>query len=417
MEKVMATIQNMLEVCGTLEKAEKFAREKGPDYYLDLQLCLAAQGKWDEAKKINALRKPTDGRQIYASGLFSIMEGNLPMGMYQMHCGRSEGLFGTPYPIPGKMLTPDIEDIEGKVILLRSEGGFGDEIINVRFAKTLADRGAKVVVSANVGLASIFSRVEGVGAVISSGSEKFIYYDYWMPAMSAPGMLNINYQDLSGKPYISALPDAVAAWKNLLGKRTDKPKVGIRWSGNPKFEHEQFRSVNKDDLRKAFDDRFEVFSLHIDDDAPENTKELKDLIGSWEDTLACIMNLDLVVTTCTSIAHASAAMGKETWVIVPVMPYYVWGYPIAAKTSGWYDSVKLFRQRTFDKWDYPINGVKLKLEDFMKTWVPTPDPELTEEEMKANEGNLGADTMDGYHRNLVPQQVQPEMSDDMPSIV
>ncbi len=69
---------------------------------------------------------------------------------------------------------------------------------------------------------------------------------------------------------------------------------------------------------------------------------------SWEDTLAAIEQLDLVITSCTSVAHASAALGKETWVIVPILPYYLWALP--GKRSPWYKSVRLFRQKKFGDW-------------------------------------------------------------------
>jgi ADP-heptose:LPS heptosyltransferase len=81
-----------------------------------------------------------------------------------------------------------------------------------------------------------------------------------------------------------------------------------------------------------------------------------------EDTAACIENLDLVITSCTSIAHLSAAMGKPTWVIVPVLPYHVWAY--GDQHSPWYqDTTKVFRQKTFGKWDHPFDRIEQELVD------------------------------------------------------
>jgi hypothetical protein len=58
--------------------------------------------------------------------------------------------------------------------------------------------------------------------------------------------------------------------------------------------------------------------------------------------------MDLVITSCTSIAHAAAALGKPTWVIVPILPYYIWALP--GNKSPWYDSVTLFRQEVYKEW-------------------------------------------------------------------
>jgi len=53
-------------------------------------------------------------------------------------------------------------------------------------------------------------------------------------------------------------------------------------------------------------------------------------------------------------------MGKETWVIIPTMPYYVWAVP--GSKSTWYDSVKLIRQKDYGNWDKPFAKVKQGLE-------------------------------------------------------
>jgi hypothetical protein len=66
--------------------------------------------------------------------------------------------------------------------------------------------------------------------------------------------------------------------------------------------------------------------------------------------------LDLVISSCTSIAHLSAAMGKETWVVVPAMPYYPWARP--GRKSDWYPSVTLFRQKCFGEWIPPFVEIK-----------------------------------------------------------
>jgi len=80
---------------------------------------------------------------------------------------------------------------------------------------------------------------------------------------------------------------------------------------------------------------------------------------TFEDTASIIAGLDLVITSCTSIAHLSAALGKETWVIVPIMPYYAWAE--RKPTSVWYESVKLFRQQQYGDWSHPLSEVRSEL--------------------------------------------------------
>jgi len=67
-----------------------------------------------------------------------------------------------------------------------------------------------------------------------------------------------------------------------------------------------------------------------------------------------------VISSCTSVAHLAGSMGVETWVIGPVLNYYIWS-PVG-DTSPFYDSVRLFRQETFGDWSVPIKkmGKELK---------------------------------------------------------
>jgi ADP-heptose:LPS heptosyltransferase len=83
---------------------------------------------------------------------------------------------------------------------------------------------------------------------------------------------------------------------------------------------------------------------------------------SWQDTCSAIQNLDLVISSCTSIAHLASAMGKPTWVIVPVLPYHIWAY--GDEHSPWYQkSTKVFRQEKFGEW----NKTFIKLESELVT--------------------------------------------------
>jgi hypothetical protein len=96
---------------------------------------------------------------------------------------------------------------------------------------------------------------------------------------------------------------------------------------------------------------------------PENVHDLQHLLLSWEDTIAAINEMDIMITSCTSVAHLSAALGKETWVLVPILPYHTWtkGSPHST-TTPYYDSVKLFRQKDPKKWNDTFQMLYSELE-------------------------------------------------------
>jgi ADP-heptose:LPS heptosyltransferase len=61
----------------------------------------------------------------------------------------------------------------------------------------------------------------------------------------------------------------------------------------------------------------------------------------------------LVITSCTSIAHIAAAMGKKVCVIVPISCYYVWCNSV--ERTPWYgDNIQVFYQKTPRVWNEPL---------------------------------------------------------------
>jgi len=104
------------------------------------------------------------------------------------------------------------------------------------------------------------------------------------------------------------------------------------------------------------------YSLQRDHDLFDvSFTDLRHKMKTWEDTARVLAGLDLVITSDTSVAHCSAALGIETWIIVPILPYYPWALP--GNCTSWYDSVKLYRQSTYGNWDAPFEQIKKDLQD------------------------------------------------------
>jgi hypothetical protein len=188
----------------------------------------------------------------------------------------------------------------------------------------------------------VFARVQGVSSVVNHRAAPEVFHDYWVPGMSAAHILQYTYDKLTGEPYLSVDPEYKEKWSEFFQLHYSNPRhrIGLRFYGNPQFEHEQHRRFPQQGLIEALGERPWV-NLQLEE------TELD--LSTWEDTLAVIDQLDLVITSCTSVAHASAALGKETWVIVPILPYYIWALP--GERSPWYKSVRLFRQKKFGEWN------------------------------------------------------------------
>jgi hypothetical protein len=321
---------------------------------LDQQQQLMIKGRIKEAWKIcQKLEKenPNDLRFQFNKGWFLLNQGKFQEGFQMLDAGRFLSVYGDTILNTKKPIWNN-HDIKNKTVILSLEGGIGDQIIYARFVKDIKDRGGKCIICCSRDVFDIMETIEGVEKCITREEAPNTEHDYWIPSFSAGWLFGYDFKTLPNKPYLKAKKESVKIWEGFM--KTDKVKVGIRWSGNPKFEHQQFRIFPAEkliDLRK-YDD-LQLYSLQRDNDVkelPENVVDLQYLLISWTDTLAAIQNMDLVITSCTSIAHAASAMGKETWVVIPILPYHIWAY--GKKHSPWYQkTTKLFRQKKFGNWD------------------------------------------------------------------
>lgn len=369
-------VQSILEKAGSPQKAIEMLVADSNDHPIDarlnLQVLLNTLGREEESFAVSQQLlqlAPDDHRVRFNHGWHWLKRGELRKGMAFLEHGRPLNTYGhSPLPSSRPLWSPGADGQDGKNqhVILALEGGLGDEVIHFRFGKALVERhGCKVTVICNPALAPVFARVPWVSAVAQREAAPGIYHDSWLPGMSAALALGLEYPDLSGKPYLAPSPVFVEKWKPLLDRAAEgRLKVGIRWAGNPQFEHQQYRLFPEDILLGLREfEGIQLFSFQRDNNLVQLPPQIKDLapdLATWEDTAAALSEMDLVISSCTSVAHLSAALGKPTWVVVPALPYFIWALP--GDTSPWYDSVRLFRQSAFRIWDDVRDSLRRELQ-------------------------------------------------------
>lgn len=324
---------------------------------LDEALKLSLSGDFKGSHELLSSMDQSDPRVMFNMAWHEMRMGNLLKGMDMINAGRLINVFGLPI-IPGKIWKD--EPLEGKTLLFRCEGGFGDQILNFRFAFDFKEMGANVLISCAKQLMPLFSKHGFI--CMDNGYVHGVHYDYWVPAMSAAYVLGYEYENLSGSPYLNH-----TEVKELYSRIPSNLKVGLRWSGSPEFEHEQFRRFDSNLMLGLTDiEGCTFYSLQRDENTIDGLPfaDMREQMKTWEDTASIINGLDLVITSCTSIAHMSASLGKETWVVVPILPYYVWSVP--GNKSPWYDSVTIFRQEKFGDWTHPFINIRESLTQKIK---------------------------------------------------
>jgi hypothetical protein len=63
----------------------------------------------------------------------------------------------------------------------------------------------------------------------------------------------------------------------------------------------------------------------------------------YDQTVALISELDLVISVTTAVVDAAGAIGKECWCLVPELP--MWRHLQSGESFPWSSSVKLWRQK------------------------------------------------------------------------
>ncbi len=72
-------------------------------------------------------------------------------------------------------------------------------------------------------------------------------------------------------------------------------------------------------------------------------------LDDFTTTAGLIMELDLVITVDTSIAHLAGALGKPVWVLIPFDPD--WRWMLGREDSPWYPTLRLFRKTDPNDWN------------------------------------------------------------------
>jgi ADP-heptose:LPS heptosyltransferase len=82
---------------------------------------------------------------------------------------------------------------------------------------------------------------------------------------------------------------------------------------------------------------------------------LEGSLRDFADTAALIAQLDLVISTDTSVAHLAGALGRPAWVLLPFAPD--WRWLLEREDTPWYPTLRLFRQSAPGDWPAVIQRV------------------------------------------------------------
>jgi hypothetical protein len=167
---------------------------------------------------------------------------------------------------------------------------------------------------------------------------------------------------------LRAPPEKVLAYRDRFF-RTPKLKVGFVWQGNPQQRADRQRSMPLSTLLPLLTlPGIEAYSLQKGEEGQRQLAELPadvaltplgDTFADFSDTAAAVANLDLLISTCTSVPHLAGALGKPTWIMLAHHPDWRWF--LDDESTPWYRSVRLFRQPKVGDWEAVVDRVRAEL--------------------------------------------------------
>lgn len=268
------------------------------------------------------------------------------------------------------------EAIAGKTLLLYAEHGLGDAIQFCRYVPMAEKLGAKVILEVPSSLVSLTRTLRCGCAVVETGGE-LPPFDAQCPLMSLPLAFGTTLETVPADvPYLYADEEKSAYWRQRL-MHSNKLKVGLVWStGHDERRKSVAEQKRRDIPLSALEclniDGVDFYSLQIGAAAVSELRTLESSnwggpkiadytggISDFADTAALVVNLDLIITVCTSVAHLAGALGKETWVLLQRRAD--WRWLLDRTDSPWYPTVTLFRQPSFNDWASVVAVVRQRL--------------------------------------------------------
>jgi len=312
--------------------------------------------------------KPNDPNFELNECVCHLMKGDLLAG-WELY--ESRWFFQSEVSMKPNLQGPEYDgsqDINGKVVLVYYEQGFGDNIQFSRYIKLLQEKGAIVKLITKQATFELF-RYNFPDVEVLDSDAPVPGYHYHVAIMALPRCFKTTIDTIPyPTPYLDVDEGLKQSWKTKLGPKTKK-RIGLLSSPNKVAYITKFRRIELEKLLSITSDDYEFISLsyEVDDEIlaslnKHNVRDFHEELTGFYNTAGLISQLDLVITIDTVIPHLSGAMGIPTWVMLSDYGSD-WRWFLNRSYSPFYNCMRLFRQNGDGKWDSVLESIKLALDN------------------------------------------------------
>lgn len=254
--------------------------------------------------------------------------------------------------------------LNGQILLIDTEQGFGDILQFIRYGFLVKERGGRMIVRCSQPLKRLLRAMNIFEKVIDFEAELPEFHT-WIPLMSLPHVLETTLASIPHQvPYLkvpepSSLSPQISADSAL--------KIGIVWASLSEHPSSQERSFSINYFLPLLEiPGLTFWSLQKEVPATDlevlNNSPIQDLrehLTDFADTATLISQFDLIISADTAVAHLAGALGKPVWVLLPFVAD--WRWLLKREDSPWYPTMRLFRQPKPGDWQSVFDQVKTAL--------------------------------------------------------
>ena len=296
----------------------------------------------------------------------------LTLGEFEQGWKNYEHRFRLENTNPQFISIPRLENLKNlidKRILIWAEQGLGDSVQFSRYIYKILDLGAKVTFDTSKKLTALMSRQ--FNCAINETGQGMVKnnFDFQVPLLSLPMLFNTDLNNIPfNSSYLKTSKDKDIEWLNKLKLTKQKLNIAITSAGNPDYLMDSERSANLEIFYPLID-RANLFliqkEIKKDDEIflkkyPQINFIGKD-IDNFDDLASVMQNMDLVISTDTSIPHLAGAIGKKVFILLGRVTD--WRWMLNTETSPWYNSATLLRKKFNPKsktedWSHAFEAIK-----------------------------------------------------------
>ncbi|HXD37157.1 MAG TPA: tetratricopeptide repeat-containing glycosyltransferase family protein [Rhodanobacter sp.] len=245
-------------------------------------------------------------------------------------------------------------------LLLIADQGFGDAIQFARYIEWAEHRCPDIAIACSAELVPLLRQI-APRAILFQSWQTCPDYAAFCALSGLPRLAGTRVDNVPAPvPYLRADPVRVAQWKRRLDGLVPQGlrRIGVIWAGRPTHNNDRNRSaVLSDFLPLADVPGIVLLALQkgprIGQAGGYYGRAPLINVGAevqdYDDTMAILENIELLVTVDTSVAHLAGAMGRPVWIMLPRAPD--WRWLLDRDDTPWYPTVRLFRQATTRRWD------------------------------------------------------------------